>query len=123
MCLFPEPDKQLSELVFRFLRSLSAIRLAHVLEDACMSFQFALFTRAGTDYVVRMVRVLMELDSRRTLVSIDGVGAFDHMKRKSMLEALYGNHRLQQLLPFVRQFYGKDSEYVWYDDLGVSHCH
>ena len=54
-------------------------------EDACLPFQFALSTKAGTDCVSRMVRVLTELDSQKTIVSIDGIGAFDHIKRRSML--------------------------------------
>ena len=88
-----------------------------------MMFQYALSTRAGTDCVARVVRFrsLIELDPRKTLLSIDGIGAFDHIKRKAMMEALHPNPELASLLPFVRLFYGKDSKYVWYDDDGLSH--
>ena len=78
-------------------------------------------TRAGTDCVARVVRLLTELDPKKTLLSINGIGAFDHIKRKSMLEALHNNPALAPLLPFVRTFYGKNSTYVWYDDEGVPH--
>ena len=90
-------------------------------EDACMPFQYALSTKAGTDCVSRIVRVLTELDARKTLVSIDGVGAFDHITRASMLSALHANESLRSLLPFVRLFYAQQSEYVWYDDEGKAH--
>ena len=90
-------------------------------EDACMPFQHALSTRAGTDCVARLVKSLMELDPKKTLLSIDGIRAFDHIKRKSMLEALHTNPALAPLIPFVKMFYGKDSTYVWYDDDGVPH--
>ena len=90
-------------------------------DRACMPFQYALSTRAGTDCVARVVRSLIELDPRKTLLSIDGIGAFDHIKRKAMMEALHTNPELASLLPFVRLFYGKDSKYVWYDDDGLSH--
>ena len=73
-------------------------------ERACMPFQYALSTQAGTDYVARVVRSLMELDPRKTLLSIDGTRAFDHMKRKAMMEALHTNPELASLLPFVRLF-------------------
>ena len=53
----------------------------------------------------------MELDPTKALLSNDGISAFDHFKRKSMLEAF----------PFVRLFYGKDSTHVWYNDVGVPH--
>ena len=98
-----------------------AQQCAKKFEEACMPFQYALSTRAGTDCVARVVRSMMELDPTKTLVSIDGIGAFDHIKRKSMLEALHNNADLAPLLPFVRMFYGKDSTYVWYDDEGVPH--
>ena len=65
--------------------------------------------------------LLTELDPKKTLLSIDGIGAFDHIKRKSMLEALYSKPALAPLLPFVRTFYGKDSTYAWYDDEGAPH--
>eukprot|EP00969_Alexandrium_andersonii_P038376 1681003-Alexandrium_andersonii.AAC.1 len=67
-----------------------------------MPFQFALPTRAGTDCVVRVVRVLTELSPSATLVSIDGIGAFDHTRRRAMLTALRERPALQSLLPFVR---------------------
>ena len=90
-------------------------------EEACMPFQYALSTRAGTDCVVRVVRSMMELDPTKTLLSIDGIGAFDHIERKSMLEAVHNNSDLAPLLSFVRLFYGKDSTYVRYDDEGAPH--
>ena len=37
---------------------------------------------------------MMELDPTKTLLSIHGIGAFDHIKRKSMLEALHNNSDL-----------------------------
>ena len=80
-------------------------------ERACMPFS----TRAGTDCVARVVRSLMEVDPRKTLLSIDGVGAFDHIKWKAT------NPDLAPVLPFVRLFYGKDSKYVWYEEEGLPH--
>ena len=44
---------------------------------------------------------MIELDPTKTLLSIDGIGAFDHIK--------------------LRMFYGKDSTFVWYDDEGIPH--
>ena len=98
-----------------------AQQCAKKFEEACMTFQYALSTRAGTDCVARVVRSMIELDPTKTLLSIDGIGAFDHIKRKSMLEALHNIADLAPLLPFVRMFYGKDSTFVWYDDEGAPH--
>ena len=60
-------------------------------EDACMAFQYALSTRAGTNCVARAARALTELDGRKTLISMDGVGTFDHIRRAAMLEAVRNN--------------------------------
>ena len=86
-----------------------------------MPFQHALSSRSGIDCVPRVFRSLMELDARKTLLSMDGIGAFDHIKRKAMMEALHTNPELASLFPFVRLFHGKNSKYVWYDDDGLSH--
>ena len=50
---------------------------------ACMPFQFALPTRAGTDCVARVVRALSELNPESTVVSVDGIGAFDHVRTRN----------------------------------------
>ena len=87
-------------------------------EDACMPFQYALSTRAGTDCVARAARALTDLDGRKTLISIDSVGAFDHIRRAAVLKAVWNNESLQSLLPFVRLFYEKQCAYILYDDDG-----
>ena len=75
---------------------------APMFENACMPFQYALSTRAGTDCVARAARALTELDGRKTFISIDSVGAFDHIRRAAMLETIRNHESLQSLLPFVR---------------------
>ena len=51
--------------------------------------QPALATRAGTDAVAHAVRLLLEADPNRVLVSLDGVGAFDHIRRAQFLQRLH----------------------------------
>ena len=67
----------------------------------------------------RAVRALCERDPRATVVSIDGVGAYDHVHRASMLGGLAGDNTLAPLLPFARLFYAESSTYLWYDDAGM----
>ena len=52
---------------------------------------------------------------------MDAVGAFDHASREAMLGALLARPELRPLLPFVRQFYGSPSSYVWVDEAGATH--
>ena len=58
------------------------------IEEACAPFQYALSTRAGTDCVGHLLRAATDLGSNSTILSIDGVGAYDHIRRATMLENL-----------------------------------
>ena len=87
-------------------------------DAACAPHQFALSTRAGAEALTRAVRARLALDDQATIVSIDGVGAYDHVSRAAILAALHQNPHLTGLLPYVRQFYSSPSSYVWYD----RHC-
>ena len=98
-----------------------AQQLAPDFEEACAPHQYALSTRAGPECVARAIRVACELDPRATLVSFDGVRAYDHVSRRNMLAGMRHRPRLAAALLFVRLFYGQASRYVWYDDEGQSH--
>ena len=81
-----------------------------------MPYQYGLSTR-GTEPVSRLLRAATEASPRATVLSVDAVGAFDHVSRGSMLDALHGHPELQPLLPFARQFYASPSSYTWIDDV------
>ena len=51
-------------------------------------FQCALSTRAGTDCVGHAIRVVTERQPDMTDSSIDGIGAYDHVHRSSMMSKL-----------------------------------
>jgi len=91
------------------------------IEAACAPFQFALSTRAGTDCVGHMVRFLSEECETTILLSIDGVGAFDHVSRASMLGKLHKLPSARAVLAFVRLSYAQLSKYAWLDDQGQEH--
>ena len=73
---------------------------AAALQTACMPFQFGLSTRAGTEALFKLLQVATECNSRATVLSVDAVGAFDHVSRQAMLEALRSRPELEPLLPF-----------------------
>ena len=70
-------------------------------EQACLPHQYGLSTRAGSEALPRVLRVAAEVDTRATVLSVDAVGAFDHVSREA--------------------FYGTPSSYVWVDAQGVTH--
>ena len=68
-----------------------------------------------------LLRAETDKDPNRVLVALDGVGAYDHCKRKAMLQKLKDTPSVNALLPFVRQFYGQQSRYLWTDAKGRVH--
>eukprot|EP00959_Pyramimonas_sp_CCMP1952_P464505 9486732-Pyramimonas_sp.AAC.1 len=68
-----------------------------------------------------MLQYLVDANPHKVLVSIDGVGAFDHVCRTRMFEALLGNSKLHGLIPFVRLWYGITSKFRWVDACGKAH--
>ena len=68
-----------------------------------------------------MLQALTEADPNATALSIDGISAYDLISRRAMLEALRRVPRGDQVLPFVRLFYDRQSTYLWEDDAGTVH--
>eukprot|EP00973_Karenia_brevis_P035995 4965884-Karenia_brevis.AAC.1 len=56
-----------------------------------------------------------------TVLSIDGIGAYDHVLRSSMLSKLLSVPGARDLLPFVRLSYAQRTTYAWEDDQGTRH--
>ena len=64
---------------------------------------------------------MTDIDNDLVVLSIDGVGAFDHVSRACIFEQLEATPELHDLIPFVRQWYGGVSKFVWRDDSGSQH--
>ena len=58
------------------------------LQDACLPFQYGLSTRAGTEALVRVLRVASEVDARATVLSIDAIGAFDERQDERRIKVI-----------------------------------
>ena len=87
----------------------------------CSPFQYGLNTRAGTDCVGHIIRTITDSDPESTLLAIDGVGAFDHVKRVRMLDAIARLPAARGLLPYARMSYNRVSQYLWKDAEGTTH--
>ena len=64
-----------------------------------MPYQFGLSTRAGTEALYKLLQVATECNPRTTVLSVDAVGAFDHVSRQAMLDGLRSRPQLAPLLP------------------------
>ena len=73
------------------------------------------------DALVHAVQALTDADPDLVVLSLDGVGAFDHIHRASFLQKLRNEPTLQALLPLVRSLYSTASTFLWVDDAGVAH--
>ena len=83
--------------------------------------QYALKTKAGCETVAYILQELTDLDPDATVVSVDGIGAYDLISRNSMMAGLRRMVDGEQILPFVRAFYGQPSTFLWEDDTGEVH--
>ena len=96
-----------------------AKQFAEEVESACAPYQFAMSTRAGTDCVGHAVRAITDGSETATVLSIDGVGAYDHIHREAMLGKLQTLPQASRMLPFVRLAYAQPSQYEWVDESGA----
>ena len=67
--------------------------LRRLAEKATAPFQYALRTRAGCECVSHVLQTLTDLDPSATILSVDGVGAFDLVSHNAMMEGLVGHGR------------------------------
>ena len=95
-----------------------AKQFVKVFEAECSRFQYALSTRAGTDCVGHMLRAATDSDPSMTILSVDGIGAYDHIFRSATLGRLLEMPGTRELLPFVRLSYAQPSCYGWHDQEG-----
>ena len=109
------------DLFRRLVSRTLAKQFAQQVEDATAPFQYALKTRAGCECVAHIFHSLTEVDPSTTVISVDGVGAFDSVSRAAMLSGLLDMEEGEQLLPFVRMFYSQPSSYLFDDEAGETH--
>ena len=80
-----------------------------------------LFPQEQAQIVLVMPSAATELNPVLAVLSIDGVGAYDHTFRSAMLSKVAEVPSLQGLLPFVKKAYARPTSYVWTDEGGVQH--
>ena len=111
----------IGDILRRVVSRSIAQHFAAPIHQACSPHQFALSTRAGTEAIVHGITVATQTDPHLTVLSVDGIGAYDTISRNSMLRGLHAVPEANQCLPFVRLFYTDASQYVWHDATGEAH--
>ena len=90
----------------RFVARTLAQQLGPAVERATAPFQFGLTTKSGCECVTHIAQTLTDLDGNTTLLSVDGIGAFDLISRGAMLQGLLEVEGGSTAFFFVRQFHG-----------------
>ena len=92
-----------------FVRRLVARTLA---QQFCFSverhtspYQFALSNKSGCECVTHIAQAMTDLDPNTTLLSVDGIGAFDLISREAVLQGLSEVEGDGSVLLFVKLFY------------------
>ena len=111
----------MGDVFHRLVSRTLAQQFSTPLQEACAPYQYALSTRSGAEALARALRVATDSSTSTTVVSLDGVGAYDHISRRCMFDGLFASPALAPLIPLVRLFYGGDSEYLFYDASGAAH--
>ena len=73
------------DVIRRLVARTVAQQLGKAVEHATAPFQHALSTRAGCECVAHALQAVSELDPEATVVSVDGISAFDFISRRAML--------------------------------------
>ena len=107
------------DIVRRLVSRTMAQQLGPEVERATAPFQYAMRTRAGCECVAHALQALCEVDPELTILSIDGISAYDSISRVAMLQGLREVNG--QAVPYVRMFYGQPSTYIWEDEHNVVH--
>ena len=112
----------MGDVLRRLVARTIAQQIGDQVEQATSPFLFALKTRAGCECVSHTLRTLSEMDEATTILSVDGVGAFDLISRNAMLQGLAEMPGGLEVLPSVRMFCGSPSRFFWEDELGNVNC-
>ena len=76
------------DILRRLVARTIAKQVSKQAEAATAPFQYALSTKAGCECVAHILQTLTDLDPEATVMSIDGVGAYDLISRNATFEGL-----------------------------------
>ena len=81
-------------------------QLMDSMKQATAPFQCAVATKAGCECISHVLQSLTELNPNATMLSVDGMNAYDMMSRTAMLQGLSNIEGGRAALPFVSMSYG-----------------
>ena len=73
------------------LRQSTCKTIYFVFCEVTFPYQFAFQTRVGTDALAQVSKMFIDFESDRVVLSLDGIGVLDHVKRSVIMENLFDN--------------------------------
>ena len=100
------------DIVRRLVARTMSQQMMEKVQAATAPFQYAMATKSGCECIAHALQGLTEIDARVTVMSIDGISAFDLISRQAMLQGL------MDLLSLLSHCFSAPSSYLWEDSCG-----
>ena len=81
-----KPSGGICDVFRRLVSRTLAQQFSTPLQEACAPYQYALSTRAGAEALARALRGATGMSTSTPVVSVDGIGALDHISRKCIFD-------------------------------------
>ena len=127
-------DEELVGLLFAAATSLAQAQILLAISEALMGARLTALTKPDggqtrrrsqmhrngqhSSEIGRSYLAATDADPEATVLSVDCIGAYDHVLRAAMLDRLMQMPQARAFLPFVRLSYGRPSQLTWQDDSG-----
>ena len=105
------------DVVRRLVARTMAQQLGKAVEAATSPHRYAPSTKAGCECIAHILQGLIDADERATVISVDGVSAFDLMSRGAMMEGLMRVDGGSEAVLFVRMFLWLSVGDLWEDSV------
>ena len=93
------------DVIHRLVARTMSQQLMDAVQEATAPFQYAMATKAGCECISHVLQALTELNPNATILSVDGINAYDMMSRKAMLQGLDAKSHLGQFFSTLGQSY------------------
>ena len=101
------------DIIQRLVSRTMAQQIRKKVGKATAPFQCELSTRAGFACIAHAIQAMTDANPHCTVLSVDGIGAYDTISRKALLNGLVRHMEGgDTVLQYVLQFYGSPSSHL-----------
>ena len=93
------------DVIWRLVARTKSQQLMEAAQSATSPFQHAMAIMAGCEGIFHVLQGLTELNPNASILSVDGMSAYDTISRRAMSQGLSNVEGGRSALPFVSMFY------------------